>query len=95
MRFSIVTCGNPVDFGVFLLWKNLRLEYEVSCLLSSGVVDLRNSLRQDFRLVPERISNLNDEPASFEANCLKNLGRTGRQPTMIPIAISAKLGSGQ
>lgn len=89
MRFETAIGGDSVDFEVFLLLKNFRLEYDVSC---SGVEDLRKSMRQDFRLVLGRISNLDDEPASFEAKCLKNLGRTGRQPTMMPIAISAKLG---
>lgn len=56
------------------------------------MVDLRKSLRQDVRLVLESILNLDDEAGPVEAKCFKNLGKTGKQPTMMPIAISAKLG---
>lgn len=61
------------------------LSYEVCPL------DLRRTLRCDVPLLLERTLNVDHEPASFEARCLKSLGRTGRQPTVMPIAISAKL----
>ena len=95
MRISVSVYGAPVDLELFLLRRDFRLKYGESLLVSSGVVDLRNSLRQDVRLLVERILNLDDEPASLKTRCLKSLGRTGRQPTMMPIAISAKLGRRQ
>ena len=53
------------------------------------MVDLRDSVRQGLR---ERIPGLDDVAASVGQKCLKNRVRTGRQPTMMPIATSAKLG---
>lgn len=92
MSISVSIYGAPEDFEVFFLLRDFRLKYDASFLLNSVVGDLRKNLRQDVRLRLERILNLDDEPASSEAKCLMNLGRTGRQPTMMPIAISARLG---
>lgn len=46
MRFSVSICGVPIGREAFLL-QDLRWDCGVWCLLSSGVVDLRNNLRQD------------------------------------------------
>ena len=91
MRISVSIYGAFKDFEVSFLLRDFRLKYDASFLLNSVVVDLRKNLRQDVRLRLERIWNLDGEPASSEAKCLMNLGRTGRQPTMMPIAISARL----
>ena len=91
MRISVSIYGAPLACDDFFLVRKFPRRYEVSFLLDSDMLDLRKSLRQNVRLALERISNLDEEPASLEAKCLKNLGRMGRQPTMIPIAISAKL----
>lgn len=63
----------------------------MSLFFSFDVVALGKNLRQDARWLPARNSDFDDEPGSLEKKCLKNLGRIGRQPTMMPIAISAKL----
>lgn len=62
-------------------------------VLVSDAVDLRKNLRQDTPLlVLENTLNLVGKAGILDEKCLKNLGRVGMQPTIIPIAISAKLG---
>ena len=77
MRFSISMDGALTGLEAF--------SYEAFSL------DLWRTLRRDVPLLLERTLNVDQEPASFEARCLKSFGRTGRQPTVMPIAISAKL----
>lgn len=62
----------------------------VLLLLEPWLVDLRNSLRHDSRSL-RMVEDVDDEIFPSEKKYLKNLGRVGRQPTMMPIAISAKL----
>ena len=80
-----------MDREAFSLLKDLPGDCGASSPLRSGVVDLRKNLRQDDGPVLEREWNLDNVRASFEAKCVKNLGKTGKHPTIIPIAISANL----
>jgi hypothetical protein len=65
-------------------------------VLVAELVDLRKNLRQDTPLlVLENTLRLDGKAGNFEERCLKNLGRVGMQPTMMVIAISARLGSCQ
>ena len=95
VRFSVSRYGAPRDIGKPLLLERFRLKPQEVLLFEPVFVDLVKNLRQDARLLPGKISNLDHEPATFEAKCLKNRGRVGRQPTMMPIAISANLDFGQ
>ena len=65
----------------------------MSFRLDADALDLRKSRRQKVRLALERMENGGEETGALEAKCLKNRGRTGRQPMIIPSAISAKLGA--
>ena len=91
VRFSVSRYGAPLDSGKPLLLERFRLKPQEVLLFESVFVDLVKNLRQDARLLLDKISNLDHEPASFEAKCLRNRGRVGRQPTMMPIANSANL----
>lgn len=93
MRFSVSIKASPFGLGVFLPPIRFCSTSEGQLSLGCGVMDFRKSLRQDIRLILplERILNLDDGPSLFEEKCWKNLGKTGKQPIIIPIAISARL----
>ena len=82
MSFSVSGYGALVDPGESSLSRGCCWKPHMFSLFESGVVDLVKNLRQDARLLLEKISNLDDEPVALEARCLKNCGRVGRQPTV-------------
>ena len=89
--FIVDICG--VAFFFLLLGAPLLATVPDSSLLAYRAEVLRKNLRQKLPLplLFKSVSESDNGALRFGKMCLKNLGRTGKQPTMIPTAISAIL----